>query len=93
MCGCGRPGCLEAYASRTAIERDIRAAIDAGRETIVTSLWKEGDKVLIAETRPISKTKSFVVIEVLTADENAAPAKTKKKAAAKKAAKPAAKTE
>ena len=30
-CGCGNRGCLEALASRTAIERDIRAALAAGR--------------------------------------------------------------
>jgi len=46
-CGCGRPGCVEAYASRTAIERDIRAAIDEGRETIVTSLLEMNGKVRI----------------------------------------------
>jgi glucokinase len=31
-CGCGRQGCLESVASRTAIERDLRALIKAGRE-------------------------------------------------------------
>ena len=31
-CGCGRQGCLESVASRTAIERDLRAGISAGRE-------------------------------------------------------------
>jgi len=30
-CGCGAEGCFEALASRTAMERDIRAAIEAGR--------------------------------------------------------------
>jgi len=30
VCGCGNHGCLEALASRTAIERDIRAALAAG---------------------------------------------------------------
>jgi len=44
ICGCGRPGCLEAYASRTAIERDIEAAIAAGRETIVAQLMDKRDK-------------------------------------------------
>jgi glucokinase len=42
ICGCGRPGCLEAYASRTAIEREIRAAIAAGRETTITELLNNG---------------------------------------------------
>lgn len=38
LCGCGNRGCLEAMASRSAIERDIRAAIAAGRKTLVTGL-------------------------------------------------------
>ena len=44
ICGCGRPGCLEAYASRTAIEREIRTAIAAGRKTAVTGLLKKSGK-------------------------------------------------
>jgi len=30
VCGCGNRGCLEAFASRTAIERDIRQALESG---------------------------------------------------------------
>jgi len=37
-CGCGNRGCLEALASRSAIERDIREAVAAGRETALTAL-------------------------------------------------------
>jgi glucokinase len=37
-CGCGNRGCLEALASRSAIERDIRAGIAAGRESVLTQL-------------------------------------------------------
>jgi glucokinase len=37
-CGCGNRGCFEALASRTAIERDIRQAVAAGRETVLTGL-------------------------------------------------------
>jgi len=44
LCGCGNPGCLEAYASRTAIERDLQAAIAAGRETVVTELLAQSGK-------------------------------------------------
>lgn len=43
LCGCGNRGCLEALASRTAIERDLKAAIDAGRKTILTK-WLDGPK-------------------------------------------------
>ena len=35
-CGCGNRGCLEALASRTAIERDIRDALAAGRTSVLT---------------------------------------------------------
>ncbi len=37
-CGCGNHGCFEALASRTAIERDIRQAIAAGRASVLTQL-------------------------------------------------------
>ena len=43
-CGCGQPGCLEAYASRTALERDIHAAVAAGRSTVVTELLAASGK-------------------------------------------------
>ncbi|MCD6290148.1 MAG: ROK family protein, partial [Anaerolineae bacterium] len=39
-CGCGRRGCLEALASRTAIVRDIQKAIDKGTKSIVPELVK-----------------------------------------------------
>ncbi|HEU4389763.1 MAG TPA: ROK family protein [Blastocatellia bacterium] len=35
-CGCGRRGCLEALASRTAITRDLRKAIKNGQKTMLT---------------------------------------------------------
>ncbi len=38
VCGCGNRGCLEALASRSAIERDIREAIAAGRESALPIL-------------------------------------------------------
>lgn len=38
VCGCGKRGCLESVASRTAIERDIRLGIAAGRKCILTKL-------------------------------------------------------
>ncbi len=38
VCGCGNHGCLEALASRTAIERDIRAALAAGGTSKLTEI-------------------------------------------------------
>ncbi len=44
LCGCGRRGCVEALASRTAMERDVRAAIKAGRKSIVLEIMKERNR-------------------------------------------------
>jgi glucokinase len=40
LCGCGRRGCLEAFASRTAIERAVRAGLAEGRASMVTDLMR-----------------------------------------------------
>jgi len=45
-CGCGNLGCLEALASRTAIERDLRAGLAEGRSTILSDIL-EGDLSVI----------------------------------------------
>jgi glucokinase len=45
-CGCGNYGCFEALASRSAIERDLRAAVETGRKTMLTDLL-EGDLSVI----------------------------------------------
>ena len=45
-CGCGNYGCFEALAGRAAIERDIRAAVDSGRGSLVTQLT-DGDLSVI----------------------------------------------
>lgn len=46
QCGCGNFGCLEALASRTAIERDLREAINSGRQSVLPELL-EGDLSII----------------------------------------------
>ncbi len=50
ICGCGSRGCLEAYASRTAITKAILAEIHHGRPSVlstnVSDLVKEGDPVI-----------------------------------------------
>lgn len=45
-CGCGALGCLEALASRTAIERDLRQAMKEGRKTILTETLGSGQAVI-----------------------------------------------
>ncbi len=44
LCGCGRRGCAEALASRTAMERDVRAAIKSGRKSCVLKIMKKKNK-------------------------------------------------
>ncbi len=50
ICGCGSRGCLEAYASRTAITRAILAEIHHGRASVLSDdaarLLKDGDTVI-----------------------------------------------
>ena len=40
VCGCGSRGCVEALASRTAIERDIWAGIKAGRQSLIPEIMQ-----------------------------------------------------
>jgi glucokinase len=40
-CGCGKRGCAEALASRTAMERDVRAAVQAGHKSADFEIMKE----------------------------------------------------
>jgi glucokinase len=40
LCGCGRPGCLEALASRTAMQRQVAEAVEGGAETSILELAK-----------------------------------------------------
>lgn len=40
LCSCGNRGCLEAMASRWAIQRDIREAVESGKRSVITELTK-----------------------------------------------------
>ena len=45
LCGCGRRGCIEAYASRTAMERDVRALSQSqAQESAALRIMREKDK-------------------------------------------------
>ncbi len=50
ICGCGSRGCLEAYASRTAITKAIMAEIHHGRDSVLTEeaelQLKEGETII-----------------------------------------------
>lgn len=45
LCGCGRRGCIEALAARTAIDRDIWGEIRGGRRSMITELVGDGDTI------------------------------------------------
>lgn len=53
LCGCGNRGCLEAYASRTAIERDIRAGVREGRRTEIAAL--NGGRLDIIKSKVLAR--------------------------------------
>jgi glucokinase len=44
LCGCGRHGCAEALASRTAMERDVRGEIKKGGKSHVLKIMRERGK-------------------------------------------------
>jgi glucokinase len=48
LCGCGERGHAEALASRTAMERDIRAGIEAGQPSIIPQLLQEQARSMIS---------------------------------------------
>jgi glucokinase len=52
-CGCGARGCLEAYASRRAIERDLREGARAGRPTQIVEL--NGGKLDVIKSRVLAE--------------------------------------
>jgi glucokinase len=41
LCGCGHRGCVEALASRTAMEREVRAEIKKGRKSVVLKIMRD----------------------------------------------------
>jgi glucokinase len=45
ICGCGGSGCLEAYASRTAIEKRIVGAIKKGHGSVIKDLLQENGSI------------------------------------------------
>ena len=66
LCGCGSRGCLESLAGRSAIERDIRKEIAAGRKSVVAELLAGKKAVMRSNVlKRAIKAQDAVVIEVV----------------------------
>lgn len=70
-CGCGKRGCAEALASRTAMEREVRAAIKEGARSAVLDIMKERNKERMTSSIIVRalKKKDRVMREVLRRTE------------------------
>lgn len=66
LCGCGRKGCFEAVASRTAIVNRIFADIKAGRRCILKDYVKSGKKIKSGALRNAIAKKDKVVVKRIT---------------------------
>ncbi|MBN2472869.1 MAG: ROK family protein [Anaerolineae bacterium] len=65
LCGCGRRGCAEAIASRTALERDLWTAIRFGRETILTEYIKDDGRIRSGALAKAAEAGDLLVLEIL----------------------------
>ncbi|MGH9328478.1 MAG: ROK family protein [Terriglobia bacterium] len=67
VCSCGHRGCAEALASRTAMERDVRDAIERGRKSAIPRILKERgkDRMTSSIIQAALAEKDAVMAEVL----------------------------
>ena len=65
-CGCGGNGCLEAYASRTAIEQKIKGAIKKGHQSIIIDYIKNDGVIRSKHLKNALEQKDEVVVNCLT---------------------------
>lgn len=67
QCSCGNKGCLEALASRWAIQRDLQQAIKAGRKSLITELCKDHPAVIKSKALSHAiERKDPVITEIMT---------------------------
>ena len=64
-CGCGGNGCLEAYASRTAIEARIMGALKKGRPSIITELIQDGKTISSKMIKKALEHRDELITQVL----------------------------
>ena len=66
VCGCGKRGCLESVASRTAIERDIRLGIAAGRKSQITKMLADKGRMTSGVLAKAWRKQDPLVTEVMS---------------------------
>lgn len=64
-CGCGANGCLEAYASRTAIEARIMGALKKGRPSVITEFMQDDKPISSKILRKAMEHKDELVTQAL----------------------------
>lgn len=69
-CACGAHGCLEAYASRTAIETRIEGALKKGRKSCITEYLEDGKAITSSMIRKAIEREDELVLQcVMEASE------------------------
>lgn len=64
-CGCGANGCLEAYASRTAIEARILGALKKGRPSVITEFMRDDKAISSKMIRKALEHRDELITQVL----------------------------
>jgi len=65
-CACGSNGCLEAYASRSAIEQKIKAALKRGHKSLVADVIKDGGAISSSDIQEALAEGDDIVLNCIT---------------------------
>lgn len=66
LCGCGKKGCFEALASRTAVVNNITSDINKGKESTLAELLKSGKRIKSGALKNAVKSDDQVVTKRLS---------------------------
>ena len=66
QCACGGHGCLEAYASRSAIERRIEGALKKGRKSCILEYLETGKSITSSKIRKSIEREDELVLQCVT---------------------------
>jgi glucokinase len=66
LCSCGGHGCLEAYASRTSIEKTIHAALKKGHKSIISNFIKEDGSIRSKDMKYALEQNDDIVMNCIT---------------------------